>query len=162
MTAATLKERARDELRRYAIVAGYLYVCLAALMLYKSALLETYEPDAVTQGVAAIKALVLGKFILIGEALGVGTRLDVRSRLGRIAARSLLFFVMLVLLTLAEEFVVGRLHGHSLAETAAELGRRSPKELFAGSLLMLLVLVPLAAAAQWRTELHALTSVGDS
>lgn len=149
MGDATLKERAREELRSYALIAGYLYVCFAAIMLYKSALLREAGIGFLPHGIAAVKALILGKFILLGEAAGVGTRIrSTRTLLHAIAVKSLLFFVFLILLSVAEEFLVGRLRGHSFAQTLAEYHERSVLELLATSVLVLLTLVPLIAVRE--------------
>lgn len=149
MGEATLKERAREELRSYALIAGYLYVCFAAIMLYKSALLREAGIGFLPHGIAAVKALILGKFILLGEAAGVGTRIrSTRTLLHAIAVKSLLFFVFLILLSVAEEFLVGRMRGHSFAQTLAEYHERSVLELLATSVLVLLTLVPLIAVRE--------------
>lgn len=148
MSERSLKERARDELRNYAVVAAYLYVCFAVLMFYESTLLPKQGNILFLHGLAAIKALVLGKFILIGEAIGVGTHLQVGALAKRIASRSLLLLLVLVVLSVVEELVVGRVHGHSLAETLAGYEQRSRIAMLAKCLLMLLILVPLVAAKE--------------
>ena len=142
-----VKERIREEMRAYAITALYLYVWLAALLLYKSTLLREEGLAAVPLGLAAGKALVLGKFVLLGEAAGAGTRLGASSLLHRIAWRSLALVLLLVVLTLVEELVVGWVHGRPAAETRAGLAARAP-ELGASGVLMLLVLVPFVAVKQ--------------
>jgi hypothetical protein len=154
MGDATIRERARDELRSYALVAGYLYVCFAAIMLYKSALLREAGVGFLPHGIAAAKALILGKFILLGEAAGVGTRLrSTRTLIHAIAVKSLLFFLFLILLSVAEEFLVGRMRGHSFAQTLAEYHEHSVLELLATSLLVLLTLIPLIAVREFSEAL---------
>jgi hypothetical protein len=148
VTERSLKERARDELRNYAVVAAYLYVCFAVLMLYESTLLQKEGAGLVLHGLAAVKALVLGKFILIGEALAAGSRLQVGTLARRIANRSLLLLLVLIVLSVAEELVVGRVHGQSLAETVAGYEQRSLIAMLAKCLLMLLILVPLVAVKE--------------
>lgn len=143
MSKPDLRERAREELRNYALVASYLYVCFAAFVFYKSALLQEEGAGLLPHGLAATKALVLGKFILIGEATGVGTRVHAPRLIGAIASKSALFFLLLVVLSAVEELIVGKVHGHSVAATLAEYREHSVRELLAGCLLMLLVLVPL-------------------
>jgi len=145
MSASTIKQRAREELRNYAIVAGYLYICLAALLLYKDALLQEQGLSLLPHGIAVAKALILGKFILLGEAAGLGKRVHAHTLLGTIAVRSVQFFLLLLVLSVVEELVVGKVHGHSFAETLAEYERHSVLEMLAKSLLLLLVLVPLIA-----------------
>ena len=150
MSEASLKERARKELRDYAFVAAYLYVCFGAILFYKTALLREEGVAFLPHGLAAVKALVLGKFILIGEAVGIGTRVQPRSLFSAIAARTALFFLLLIVLSVVEELVVGKVHGHSLAETIAEFREHAGLEMFANSLLMLLILVPLIAFRELR------------
>jgi len=151
--APSLKERARHELRDYAIVAAYLFVCFGTIVLYKSALLREAGLNPLPSGIAAIKALILGKFILIGEAAGVGTRIRPRALLLAVAWKSVLFFLMLVVLSVTEELLVGRVHGHSFAQTLAEYEQRSVLELIASCLLLLLVLIPLIAAKEFSSAL---------
>jgi hypothetical protein len=144
----SLKERAREELRNYALVATYLYVSFAALMLFRNALLQEAGLSSLPLGFAAIKALILGKFILLGEAAGVGTRIGRGTLLKAIATKALLFFLLLVVLSVLEELLVGKVHGHSFAQTLAEYERHSVLELIATGLLLLLVLLPLIATQE--------------
>ena len=143
-----VKERLRTELREYAITSLYLYVWLVALVLYKTALLREEGVSYLPFGVAAGKALILGKFVLLGESAGIGSRLGARTLVQRIAWKSLSLFLLLVLLSVVEEFVVGWAHGRSAAQTVAEFEAHSILELGAKSLLMLLVLVPFVTAKQ--------------
>ncbi len=150
MSEASLKERAREELRNYAFVAAYLYVCFGAILFYKTALLREEGVAFLPHGLAAIKALILGKFILIGEAVGVGSRAHRRSLVSSVAYKTALFFLLLIVLSVVEELIVGKVHGHSLGETVAEFRERTALEMLATSLLMLLILIPLIAFKELR------------
>ncbi len=150
MSETSLKERAREELRNYAVVAAYLYVCFAAILFYKMALMREEGVAFLPHGLAAIKALILGKFILIGEAVGVGKHVQSRSLASAIAIRTGLYFVLLVVLSAVEELIIGKVHGHSLAETIAEFREHTGLEMLATSILMLLILIPLIAFKELR------------
>lgn len=150
MSDKSLKERAHEELRNYAFVAAYLYVCFGAILFYKTALLQEEGVAFIPHGLAAVKALILGKFILIGEAVGVGSRVQPRSLVATIAVRTLLFFLLLIALSVVEELVVGKVHGRSLAETIAEFREHAGLETLATSVLVLLILVPLIAFKEFR------------
>ena len=150
MSEASLNERVREELRNYAFVAAYLYICFGAILFYKTALLREEGVAFLPHGLAAIKALILGKFILIGEAVGVGTRVQPRSIVSAIATRTALFFVLLIVLSVVEELVVGKVHGRSLAQTVAELREDAGLEMLATSFLVLLILIPLIAFKELR------------
>jgi len=142
------KERLREELHRYLAVSAYLYVCFAAILLYKAAILSTAGEHFLPLGLAAGKALILGKFVLLGEAAGVGTRVRARTLLQRILGNSALFLVVLVMLTAVEEVVVGLVHDDSISQAVAALGDRPVLETLASCLLMLLVLVPLVTVTE--------------
>lgn len=140
----SVRARILEELKRYAVVVAYLWVCLAVIFAYKSAILSSEGGTVLPMGTALIKALVLGKFLLIGEAAGVGGRAGPSTVLGRIAWKSVAFLVLLIVLTLVEELLVGMIHGKSAAQVLAELGSQ-PLEVLASSVLMFLILVPFFA-----------------
>jgi hypothetical protein len=144
----SVKERLREELRRYLAVSAYLYVCFAAILLYKSAILSSIGEHYLPLGLAAGKALILGKFVLLGEAAGVGTRIGARTLLQRILSSSVLLLVVLVLLTIVEEIIVGLVHGHSLGQAVAALAEHPWPETLASCFLMLLVLIPLVTVTE--------------
>jgi len=139
----SVKERARDELRRYTVVVIYLWVCIGAIMLYKKALLREEGVSFLAQGVAFVKALILGKFILIGEALGVGSRRSRSTLLHAIARRTVALFAFLVVLDLLEELLVGWFHGHPAAQTLTEFFGPRSLETLASCAILLLVILPL-------------------
>ena len=143
-----VKERVYSELREYAITSLYLYVWLVALGLYKTALLREEGVSFLPFGVAAGKALILGKFVLLGESAGIGSRLGTRTLLQRIVWKSLALFLLLIVLSVLEEFVLGWAHGRSSAQILAEYEAHSILELGAKCLLLLLVLVPFVATQQ--------------
>lgn len=138
----------RKELRAYAVAFVYLYVCLGALLLFKTGVLREVAVSPLHFGLAAVKALLLAKFMLIGEATGLGAGSEAPTLLHRIARRVVLFLVLLVALSVLEEFVAGWLRGHSFAQTLAEYELRSPLELFATCLLVGLVLVPFIGSQE--------------
>jgi hypothetical protein len=138
-----MKEKLRAELHKFLLVSAYLYVCLLAVLLYKAAVLHGSKVHVLSFGFAAGKALILAKFVLIGEAVRLGARRNTRSVLQLIMWRSFLFLLLLVALTIVEEILVGLARGHGVDQTMAEFVARGVPETLASCLLMLLVLVPL-------------------
>src|SRR5687768_936270 len=67
----SLKSRLREELRNYLIVSAYLFICFGALLFYKAALLDHAGVHYLPLSVAVVKALIIGKFLLIGDAVRV-------------------------------------------------------------------------------------------
>jgi hypothetical protein len=139
----SMVERFVKEMREYLIISIYLWICFSVLLLYKTAILRAEQVEFIPLGIAAVKALIIGKFILIGKAVKAGNRLSSRILLIRIMWKSLIFMLLLVLFTLIEELVVGWFHGHTAANTIGELSARSWLELFTPSVVMLLILIPM-------------------
>lgn len=143
--ATGIAARLRQEMREYLYISLYLWVCFSALILYESAILQTEHANLVPLGSAAIKALILGKFILIGKAIKAGERMKPGFLLQRIALKSVAMLLVLIVLKALEEIVAGALHGHSVADVFAEFMARSWLQDVAPAVIMLLVLIPLIA-----------------
>ena len=133
-------ERITEELRRVAITTSYLFVCFSAVLFYRMAVLQKYGIDFAPFGLAAIKALVLGKFIMLGRMTGIGDRYKDRPLIYPVLHQSLLFLVLLVALSLAEETIKGWFHGQSAVDVFRDMG--GWLQIAATALLLWLVLVP--------------------
>ena len=70
------KQKIKEELIKYWLICAYLLVCFAILSLYRAAAEENVESVWVPLGMALVQALILGKFIMIGDALSVGRHAD--------------------------------------------------------------------------------------
>jgi len=150
----TLKERAIEELRTFKLVAGYLFVCFAVLMFYESTLPGGAEAGVFSLGAAAIKAAIVAKFLLLGQALGVGDKTRVVTRMGpAIFAKSVQLWLLVIVLSVAEELLVGRFHGMSFGATLADYESRSIAHMLAKSLVVLLILLPLIATREFSRSL---------
>jgi len=140
------RERARVELREFAVLAGYLFICFTALAYFKDALLQAHGTSYVPWAFAAIKALVSAKFLLIGRMLGIGDGLVKHHPLiYSTLFKSIAFLLVLAALTIVEEIVVGHLHGNSLADSLADLAGGTPHRIIATCVLIFLILVPYFA-----------------
>jgi len=140
-----LAEWLRHELVRYMAVAGYLYICFGAILFYKTSFLRSHGISYVPYGVALVKALFLGKFILIGQAFNL-ERHGKRSRpFINILINAMIFLVFLVFLSIVEEVVVGLFHEHTIRDSLADVLHRGAIQAVATSLLILLILIPYFA-----------------
>jgi membrane protein CcdC involved in cytochrome C biogenesis len=144
-SSTSMVHKALRELQEYAVVSAYLYVCLGALVLLKVAILNGQGVSYAPYGLAAIKALVLGKFILLGRAAAIGDRYRNRRGIYVIAHKSLAFLVLLLVLSVIEEVVVGYIHGHPVAASLALFLGGSFLQILAASMIMLLILIPYFA-----------------
>lgn len=145
----SVRERLREELIKYALISLYLFVCFVVVLLYEASIRDASGGlPQLRLGFAVVQALVLGKFILIGNALSVGKRADQNPLLHRIAWKSLAMLVLLLVFKAIEEVIVGLLHGGSVASVAEEFMALSAIQMLAPTLLMLLILVPLTTASE--------------
>lgn len=144
---ATISQRLRNELIEYLAISSYLYVCFGSLMFYKATILQSDGIAFASFGIAIVKALVLGKFILVLHALKIGERQGERQGgasvlLANIFKKSVLFVVVLIALTVVEEIIVGYFHGRTSQEVLGEMAGGTLPQAFAVSILMLLILIP--------------------
>src|ERR1700688_4459530 len=107
---ATARERITNELRDFAVISVYLWVCFTALAYLKSAILQAHGIAFAPFGFAAAKALICAKFILVGRALGIGERFKTRPLIWPTLHKSFVFLLLLMLLNVVEEIVVGLIH----------------------------------------------------
>lgn len=136
------------ELREYAIISLYLYICFGAILLYKVAVLQARGVDYAPYGLAAIKALILAKFILIGHATKMGERYREKPLIYPILHKSIAFLVLVIVLSVIEEVVAGALHGRSVAASLSEIADGTWLEIVATALLLWLILLPYFAVRQ--------------
>src|SRR5271170_6431847 len=129
---ATLQQRATHEIKELLILTVYLYITLGAVIAVKAAVLHTAGIEFAPWGLAIVKALVLAKFILIGDAMKIGEG-HTGPLIWPTLHKAFGFLLLLVILTIVEEAVVGLFHHRSIADSLA------------GYLIMLLVLIPYFA-----------------
>ena len=137
------RQRFVTELREFAVLAVYLFICFTALAVYKAAILKAYGVSFAPWVLAAIKALVSAKFLLIGRMFGLGDGLTKRHPLIiSTLYRSFTFLVVLAFLTVLEELVMGHLRGESEAASLASLGGGTLWQVIATCVITLLILIP--------------------
>lgn len=143
----SLGHRALEEFKEMLALTAYLYVCLGALLLLKSAILREAGIDFAVWGLAIVKALVLAKFMLLGRAANIGklTLYKDKPLIWPTLHMSLMFLILLLVLTTIEELIVGAIHHRPVAESLTHVVGPSFYIGFATCLIMFLVLVPYCA-----------------
>lgn len=142
------RQRLVHELEEYAVIAAYLYVCFGAILLYKASVLEDHGVVVPYYGVALVKALILGKFMLIGQAFHLGERYRNRPLIVVVFFQSAIFLVVLVALTYGEEILVGAMRGRTAAQSVADIADGKWQEIAATCFLLWLILLPYFGARQ--------------
>jgi hypothetical protein len=134
-----------EEFKAMAALAAYLYICFGAVTLFKSAVLREAGIHYEIWGIAAVKALVLAKFMLVGRMLHVGTRFRNKPLIWPTLYSSLMFLVMLLFLTTLEELIVGFIHDRAIADSLNNVVGPIFFQGLAVCLIMFLILVPYSA-----------------
>jgi hypothetical protein len=142
---STLRQRAVEEFKEFAIVTVYLYITLGAVILMKTAVLHSHGIDSAPWGIAIVKALLLAKFMLIGDAMKLGERNTSRPLIWPTLHKTGALLILLVILTVLEEAIVGLFHHQSIAVSLSELAGPRLEETAVGIFIILLVLIPYCA-----------------
>jgi hypothetical protein len=149
----TLHQRAIHELKELAFISLYLYVTLGAIILLKAAVLHAHGVEFAPWGIAAIKAVVLAKFMLLGHAIKLGERNSTKPLVWPTLRMAAAFVVLLIVLTVVEEAVVGLFHHRAIAASLGELFGAKLGETLASYVIMLLILIPYCGFRVLSTEL---------
>jgi hypothetical protein len=118
----SLKSRALDELRQYAIITLYLWLLFAVFSLYRRLILQEHGISAWQQGFAIVNALVFGKVILIAQALNLEAGLRKYPRIFIVLGNALMFTIVLILFHVLEDAVKAWFEGRPLATSVADFG----------------------------------------
>ena len=97
-------------------------------------------------GFAAIKALLVAKFILIGRALHIGEGLRTRPLIWQTLHKAIAFTIFVAILTGIEDAAIGMaIHGKTFAQSTADLGGGTLRQMIATEFIVFLVFIPLFA-----------------
>jgi hypothetical protein len=132
-------------LREFTILTAYLYVCFAAVIYFKAAVLHTQGIAYAPLGVGIVKAAICAKFMLMGRMLHIGERFKNYPLIIPTLHRAFVFLLLLAVLTLAEEAFVGLIHGRKLWESVSEIGGGTFNQIIATIFIMFLILIPYFA-----------------
>ena len=125
-------------------VSLYLFVLFSAIAAYVWAKGGAEGRLLTDIGAAAVRAIVLGKFVLLGKIFGVGAVSADAPLVHRVLVRSGALLVVVALFVVVEEVVVAMIHGGTLRDGIHELAGRGGADLLASMLLFFLILLPLA------------------
>jgi hypothetical protein len=140
-----VSERVTTELREFAILAAYLYVCFTAFSYLKATILHDQGIAYAPWAIAAVKALIAAKFMLVGRALSVGERYKSYPLIVPTLYKSIAFLLFLIVLMVAEEAIVGFIHGRTFPESMTNVGGGALDQMVSISIVVLLIFVPYFA-----------------
>jgi hypothetical protein len=139
------KERVISELKKYVVITFYIWVFLSVFEIYRFVVLReahiTYF-SGYRIGIAAVNALVMGKVILIGQALHAGERLSEKRLIQSVLYKSAVFALLLVCFDIIEEVIVGVIHGKSLVASIPQPGGGGLEGKILVGIMAFIVLIP--------------------
>jgi hypothetical protein len=136
------KTRTLDELRNLSITVIYIWVFLSVFALHREIILRSYHISySAKLGFAFVNALILAKFMWLGEVLRAGKKAAGKVLLHSTLWNAALFTVVLTVCHLLEEVLLEAWRGNSFAGSfSAALA--DPRDIFATMLLVFVVLLP--------------------
>jgi hypothetical protein len=142
---ASLRERAIEELKEFVTIAAYLFVCFAAMAYFKASILKAHGISFAPFGLAAAKALICAKFVLMGQIVRLGERFKSLPLIWPTLFKSFCFLALLLVLNALEEIIVGMIHHRAIRDSMADFGGGTLDQLIAQSFIGFLILVPFFA-----------------
>jgi hypothetical protein len=138
-------DRVVHEIGEYAITVIYLTLVFAAFIQYRRLLLAAHDIAYTNYGIAVIKALILGKVIMIGSVFRLGRGLEDKPLIIPALYKTVLFSLLVVAFTIVEHAIKGLWMGEGLAAGVMNFLDKGFHELLAGSLIIFVALLPFFA-----------------
>jgi hypothetical protein len=140
------KQRIISELRSLSVTVIYIWVFLSVFTLHREIILANHRINySVKFGFAFINAVILAKFMWLGEILHAGKTAARKPLLYSTLWYSALFTAILMICHLLEEALVEVWHGQSFTASFSEAVAH-PKAIFATMLVVFVVLIPFFLA----------------
>jgi hypothetical protein len=143
--SASLKLKAIEEFKIFWAIAIYLAVMLGAFASYRRFVLSESGISYLHYGGAVVEALILAKVILIGQALGLGKRVEGAPLIVSAIFKSLIFGVFVALFGILEHAIEGLLHHHAWNQIVHELFSTGREEILARTVVMIVTFIPFFA-----------------
>jgi hypothetical protein len=144
----SVKERAVQELRRFAVLSVYLWIFLSTLEIHRTLVLRGAVSSSelgYRTGFALVKALVLAKFMLIAETVLVVKTFRNKALVYSILFRSAVYAAILVCMDILEEVIVAMFHGKPAAQGVSEVGGGGVEGIILVGIMAFVLLIPLFA-----------------
>jgi hypothetical protein len=143
--AASLKHKAVMELKLFAVISAYLFITLSAFTIHTAMVAATHAINPAQFGYNAVEALILGKVILIGDALRIGKRFSSRPVIVATLYNALAFSIFIFIFSVLEHLVEGLIHREGLSEIVQKLVQKGTEVILARAGIMFLTFIPFFA-----------------
>jgi hypothetical protein len=148
-----LKKKILAQLLSYWVVVFYMAIFFGAFASYRRLLLAHYGISYEDYGIAVIRALVLGKVVLVAETLRLGRGYEEAPLIVPTLYKTLLFTVCVAVFDIAEGMVRGLLGGLGPMGAVDEVMTRFNYEWLSRALVIFFAFLPLFAVGELRRVL---------
>lgn len=145
-----LTQKVGHEIREYLVISFYLFVVFSLLVVHRSMILAEHHIDYTLHEFALINALALAKVMLVAQDLHFADRFHDPSLIYPTLVKSFVFTVVLACFKIAEDFVIGRIHGRSFQESISNLGGGTWKGTLTLAALVFVMLIPFFGFTELR------------
>jgi hypothetical protein len=136
------------EMRKFAVVASFLFFFFGAFITYRRLILSQYQIDYFQYGYALIQALVLGKVVLLGEIFHLGDRFHGKPLIVPTLYKTFSFSILVLAFAVLEHFVKGFIHGENAGAIVGDLASKTGADIMAKVLVMFIAFIPLFAISE--------------
>ena len=143
-----LKKKIVHEMGEYLIIVCYLTLVFAAFTQYRRFLLAAHDITYTEYGVAVIEALILGKVVMIGDILHLGSRLEQKPLIYSTLYKTFVFTVFVAAFTLIEHMIKGLWEGKGAMGGLIDFFGKGPYELLANSMVVFVAFTPFFAVKE--------------
>ena len=142
------KEKVRHEFIEYWINVVYLMLVFAAFTEYRRLILASHDITYTNYGVAVIEALVLGKVIMIGDALRLGRGLETKPLIYPALYKTVVFTIFVGIFKIIEHAIIVLWNGGAVTEVVVEISEQWLLEVVANSLVVFVAFIPFFAVKE--------------
>lgn len=135
---------AREYLRNFV----YLTCFFGVFTWYRRLILYSHQITYLDYGISLIEAAVLAKFIMVGQAFGLGRRLEHKPLIVTILYKTILFSLLVGLFSAMGRLARGVLRGEGLAGAFHAAAAGNGYELLAKSLVIFFAFIPFFAVKE--------------
>jgi hypothetical protein len=139
---SNLKEKAKEEIKKFALMFLYLWVVFGMLAIHESIILSQHGITYIVHGFALVNALIFAKVMLVAEDLRLGHRLDDKRLVYSILFKAFSFGVTLICFHIVEHVLIGIWHGKPAIETISEIGADNLGGLVSIGIITTVALIP--------------------
>jgi hypothetical protein len=146
----TLKQKAYQSMKEYLMIAGYLWVVFASLVLHKSVILSEHDIPLAANGFALFNALALGKVMLVAREFHFADQFKDAPLIYPTLFKSAAFAIILGCFKILEETLVGLYHGESFRQSIDALAGGTLKGILSVMLILAVLLIPFFGFTELR------------